>query len=78
MCEAVEYRRSVYANDPKYKARHKQALKRKKHQRIFTYVHEDNYQLQVSKSVHLYYESERCLTTEFPGILKNVMFRDIC
>ncbi|XP_050728569.1 tectonic-like complex member MKS1 [Eriocheir sinensis] len=50
VCEAVEYRRSVYANDPKCKARHKQALKRKKQQRIFTYVHEDNYQIQEQRA----------------------------
>ncbi|MPC27743.1 Meckel syndrome type 1 [Portunus trituberculatus] len=46
----MEYRRSIYANDPKYRARHKQATKRRKHQRIFTYVHKDNYQLQEQHS----------------------------
>uniref|UniRef100_A0A0P4WBZ7 Meckel syndrome type 1 protein n=1 Tax=Scylla olivacea TaxID=85551 RepID=A0A0P4WBZ7_SCYOL len=50
VCEALEYRRSIYANDPKYRTRHKQAIKRRKYQRIFTYVHEDNYQLQEQHS----------------------------
>lgn len=49
--ELLEYGRSVYADDSKYKTWHEQAIKAKKQKkwkrRIFTYIHQDNYQYQV-------------------------------
>ncbi|KAK7074295.1 hypothetical protein SK128_007710 [Halocaridina rubra] len=49
--EIIEYSRQVYADNPKYKDWHEQAVKQKKRKnwrkRIFTYIHEDDYQSRV-------------------------------
>ncbi|KAK3868937.1 hypothetical protein Pcinc_025715 [Petrolisthes cinctipes] len=56
-CEIVEFSRPVYADNPKYKTLHEQAIKHKRRKkrkhRIFTYQHEDHYQ----------YQNESCVST---------------
>lgn len=54
-CEALEYGHPEYANHPKYKSWHEQAMKVKKRKqwkrRLFTYIHQDNYQYQAQNAV---------------------------
>ncbi|XP_045607821.2 tectonic-like complex member MKS1 isoform X1 [Procambarus clarkii] len=53
--ETVEYSRTLYANDKKYKMLYEQAMKLKKKkqgkQRIFTYIHQNKFHYQVQDAV---------------------------